>query len=223
MTEIRNKEILHSFQCPGPGHRINSNDYCQYNQNRHHDLGHTFHAILNTTENNGKNQNCKNNKPELCLPWIRNEITEIPILCKYLYISADVLHKILHYPSANGAVIRHDQHRNHCIQPAAYFICFPFPKGFKSTNRAFPGHPSNRSLWHDQYITKGSSKKNIDQQKDPSAIFCRQIWKTPDIAQSYRRPSYCKHITYPSGKTSSLAVMRHFNLIVHGYTSLFVH
>ena len=90
---------------------------------------------------------------------------------------------------SNGAVIRHDQHRNDCIQPATDLKWCRFAKEGKGSHRALLRHTSDRRFRHDQYIPKRYCQKNIHQQKNSAAILCRQIRETPDITKATAEPA----------------------------------
>lgn len=62
----------------------------------------------------------------------------------------------------------------------------PFPEAAKAPTGLFPGHPSQRCLCHNHCIAKGDRQQNVNQQKNSTAIFCRQVWEPPDIAQANR-------------------------------------
>ena len=79
-----------------------------------------------------KHQCCKHNEPEFCLPGICNKCWKITVFRYNLHLTAKIRHQILNDPTSNGAVIRHDQHRNDCISQPPILNSAVLPKKEKA-------------------------------------------------------------------------------------------
>ena len=80
----------------------------------------------------------------------------------------------------------HNQNGNYRVDPSSKCTPASLSRSCKGPNRTFPGQPSQRCLCHNHCIAKGDRQQNVNQQKNSTAIFCRQVWEQPDIAQDNR-------------------------------------
>ena len=56
----------------------------------------------------------------------------------------------------------------------------------EGSNRAFVGHTSDGCFGNDHCVAEGQCQNDIDEQEYAAAVFGCQVWKAPDVSQSYR-------------------------------------
>ena len=115
--------------------------------------------------------------------------------------------------NSRNRVVRHDQHRDNGVDPAAKAEESVFAsrlcKRTVGADRALVGHAAQRSLGHDHRVAERQRQHNIDQQKNTAAVLGRQIREPPDIAQSHRRPGSRQHKAELAGKRASVLLLFH--------------
>ena len=86
------------------------NDH-QNKERRHHDLGDTFHAVLDTEKADHETDHADQNCPECFRAHISKRVAEnagYGIRIHPLKGSADVKPAVFHHPSGDGGVIHHE-------------------------------------------------------------------------------------------------------------------
>ena len=108
----------------------------------------------------------------------------------------------MQHPSANGAVIRHDDDRHQACQNAKkspfrlqLLIC---------RQRALFCFSSDGNLCGQQCKTERQREHQIHQQKNTATVLGCQIRKSPDITKSYSTSCCRQHKADGPGKASSL-------------------
>ena len=132
-----------------------------------------------------------------------NERGEIAVARERVAVAQQVFRQILDDPAADDRVIRHDEHRDDGVEPAARRQPARPAERLECADRAFAGHAANRGFRDDHRIAEGQRQKNINQQKNAAAVFGRQIRKAPDVAQPHGGPGCGEHKPDFAGKCAS--------------------
>ena len=97
-------------------------------------------------------------------------------------VSQKILKQVFDDPAADHGIVRHDQDRDHGVDPAAERQPLPLAKMAVSAHRAFAGHPAQRRFGNDHGVAKGDSQQDVDEQKNAAAVFCGQMFPNPTDA-----------------------------------------
>ena len=210
---VGHQEIGNTRQCAGPRDRVDRNDDRQHDQHRHHEPGDALHAVAHARKDDAQRKERKQQEADLGGRAICNERAEIAVLRKALGVAAQIFKQIFDDPAADDRVVRHDQHRDNGVDPAAKAEKSVFAsrlcKRTVGADRAFVGHAAQRSLGHDHRVAERQRQHNIDQQKNTAAVLIRHIREPPDIAQPHRRPGSRQHKAELAGKRTSVLFLFH--------------
>ena len=210
---VGHQEIGNTRQCAGPRDRVDRNDDRQHDQHRHHEPGDALHAVAHARKDDAQRKERKQQEADLGGRAICNERAEIAVLRKPLGVAAQIFKQIFDDPAADDRVVRHDQHRDNGVDPAAKaeesVLFAGLGKRAVGADRAFVGHAAQGSLGHDHRVAERQRQHNIDQQKNTAAVLGCQIREPPDIAQPHRRPGSRQHKAELAGKRASVLFLFH--------------
>ena len=187
MREVRHEKIFYALQRAGPRHGIDRDDHGQHDQHRHHELRHALNAVFHASEDDRQRQRGKHDEADLRRDAVGDKRGKIAVGGQRTAPPERVIGQIFDDPAADDRVIRHDQDRDDCVDPAAE----PQPAGcserLERADRAFARHAAQRRLGDDHGIAERHGQQDIDQQEDPAAVFRGQIREAPDVPKANGR------------------------------------
>ena len=111
-----------------------------------------------------------------------DEIAEVTVFSRCSAVTGSKGNKVFQYPSADHAVIRHDQEGNDVSNPSDPTpALFHFSIGGKGT---LLGKTADGNLGCQQGKAKGECQSNVHDQEKSTAVLGCQIGKTPDVSQA---------------------------------------
>ena len=198
------QKILNACQCTGAGDRVDHHKGGQQKQQGHHHLRNALYAVFHACQDHKEHQRREHQKPHLGTGIAADKAAEEAILGHGLAVAAQILHQILQHPAADHAVVGHDQHGDHGIDPAAKAEGGRFAKAGKCAHRAFARHAAHGRFGYDQCKAKGEHEHQIDQKKNAAAVFGRQIGEAPDVAKAHSRACHRQHIADAARKLAAV-------------------
>ena len=121
-----------------------------------------------------------------------NETREIvATVGKHLRSSHDITEQVFRDPTANYAVIRHDNKRHRRHENANERILLA--KCFECPDRALARLAAKRRFKQQQRQANGEHENEVHEQKRAAAVFRRQIGKAPHAAQANRGSGCRQH------------------------------
>ena len=186
LAKVRRQIICQAINCTGERELINADAGRHNQQHRHKDTICTLDAVLHAQRNNSEHDQQECNSPDEALAATADEVGEVrAAIGKRRGPIHKVRTSILEYPTADDAVIRHDDERNRRSKDANEGVFLP--ERLKGTKCTLPSFATKCRLKHHQREAERDNQHHIGDKEHTTAILRSQVRETPKISQSDSR------------------------------------
>ena len=190
-AEIRFDVVFQSLYGAGERHSVNGNADNQHQQQGHQNFADLFNSFLYTQHNNAAGDEQKDGEEQERTPAVADKVAEkAAVVCRSLSGTGEKDHEVFEHPSADDAVVWHNDNRDCAGQPSQG--AKPLVHSGIGTHDALSGAPANGDFCQHQRIAKGQRQNDIHQQENAAAVFGCQIGEAPDVPQTYGRSCRCQ-------------------------------
>ena len=159
---MRDQHVGDARHRAGTGDRVGAYDDCQYQKDRHHELGNTLNAVFHAHIDDHKVEGYEDAEPEFSGSAVCDEIRKEGVCSNFIHISGKECKEIFAYPAADDGIVGADQDRNDRVDPAACFCPGGIAEKLERAYRTFLRRASDRRLGDDHRVAKCEGKDDVN-------------------------------------------------------------
>ena len=206
-AEVRNKVEGKAVDCPRHGKRIHRKNCRHDDKRRHHDEVCLFKAVINAQTHDEIGDDHEDKHEQNAFRAIADEVREIgTAINKSTRFATCICCKVLRYPAADYAVVRHDdeRHGRHKNADERKLLA----ERLEGTDSALPRFTTKSIFQKQQRDADGEYQDQIYKQEHAAAVLGCQIREAPHRSQANsgcRRRKNKRQFARPGGSTSQLS------------------